>query len=109
MLEMVKLIPEATSAIAVICVVILFLRQQSQSQIEFTKALEQQRQAVVDTIAKHLDAISEMLDVMRKLEATVTSTNSLVVDLHRVIHDRLGLHYEDPGGGGGEGGRGSRR
>ena len=61
--DLLKLIPEATSAIAVIIVVILFLKQQEAANEswktvtkDFTAALESQRKAVVDTIGQHLEA-----------------------------------------------------
>jgi hypothetical protein len=94
MVDLLSLIPEATSAIAVIIVVVLFLRHQQQSQKEFTTALESQRHAVIEATHHHLEAISEMLAVMRALEATANSTNTLVIDLRRIIYDRLGLPHD---------------
>ncbi len=99
--DLLKLIPELGSAIAVIIVVVLFLKQQEAANLawkavtqEFTAALESQRKAVVDTIQQHLAAIGGMVAAMGKLEATAQHTNELIVELHRIMHER-GLHHED--------------
>jgi hypothetical protein len=103
-LDLLKLIPEATSAIAVIIVVILFLRQQeAASQAlkgvtqDFTTALESQRKAVIDFMHQHLEAVSNMVTAVRTLEATAQHTNALVLELQHVISQHYGTHQEGPG------------
>jgi hypothetical protein len=97
MIDMLKLIPEATSAIAVIIVVILFLRQQEAAGLamkgmtaDFTAALDSQRKAVVDTIGQHLSALSDMVAAMRALEATARHTNEVVIELQHMIAQHYG-------------------
>ncbi len=103
MLDLLKLIPEATSAIAVIIVVILFLKQQEaasqalkQVTQDFTAALESQRKAVIETIHQHLESVSNMVSAVRSLEATAQHTNALVLELQHVISQHYGTH-EGPG------------
>lgn len=117
-LNLLKLIPDAVSAVAVIIVVILFLRQQQLSQghlnqiaTDFQKSLNEQRddfrQALTETSnmyltqlaamrGAHLHAVQEIAASLSMMEASSREMARSLQELHRLVAERVGLHYDSP-------------